>query len=259
MPTGSAMARATPIENTVSMSVVGIRSSTRAEADWPWWKNDLPKLPVTALPTKRANWTGSGSCRPSVRRRTARSASGASGMMSDTGSPLACRIANVTSETPTHTTTRRASRRTKNWVIAAAQPRSALRLGVEEPEPLVAAGGVLDALVDGQRVVLREQVDRRRLLADQLLDLRVRPLAGRLVQRRAALVDQLVQPLDPRVVLADPAARLRVEERVEHGVGVEDRVVAPRAVGAVGGLALYLQNLFPLLARVHHPVVRSTT
>jgi len=35
MPTGSAMARATPIENTVSMSVVGIRSSTRAEADWP--------------------------------------------------------------------------------------------------------------------------------------------------------------------------------------------------------------------------------
>src|SRR5207245_10030958 len=94
-------------------------------------------------------------------------------------------------------------------------------LGVEEPEPLVAAGGVLDALGDRQRVVLREQVDRRRLLADQLLDLRVRPLAGHLVQRRAALVDQLVEPLDPRVVLADPAARLRVEERVEHGVGVE--------------------------------------
>src|SRR2546430_3375161 len=55
--------------------------------------------------------------------------------------------------------------------------------------------------------------DRRRLLTDQLLDLRVRPLAGRLVERRAAFVDQLVQPLDPRVVLADPAARLRVEDR----------------------------------------------
>src|SRR5881296_1135939 len=240
MPTGSAMARATPIENTVSMSVVGIRSSTRAEADWPWWKNDLPKLPVTALPTKRANWTGSGSCRPSVRRRTARSASGASGMMSDTGSPLACRIANVTSETPVITTARRTSRRTRNEDIqvrgaetasptpphglgaGGAGARSGIRalalgLGVEEPEPLVAAGGVLDALGDRQRVVLREQVDRRRLLADQL-----------------------VQPLDPRVVLADPAARLRVEERVEHGVGVEDRVVAPRAVGAVGGLALGL-------------------
>src|SRR2546430_12702265 len=91
--------------------------------------------------------------------------------------------------------------------------------------------------------------DRRRLLTDQLLDLRVRPLAGRLVERRAAFVDQLVQPLDPRVVLADPAARLRVEERVEHGVGVEDRVVAPRAVGAVGGLALGLQKLVPRQAR----------
>src|SRR5437870_6283577 len=280
MPTGSAMARATPIENTVSMSVVGIRSSTRAEADWPWWKNDLPKLPVTALPTKRTNWTGSGSCRPSVRRRTARSASGASGMMSDTGSPLACRIANVTSETPVITTARRTSRRTRNEDIQVrgaetasptpphglgagkAGARSGIRalalgLGVEEPEPLVAAGGVLDALGDRQRVVLREQVDRRRLLADQLLDLRVRPLAGRLVQRRAALVDQLVEPLDPRVVLADPAARLRVEERVEHGVGVEDRVVAPRAVGAVGGLALGLQKLVPRRARVPHPRVRA--
>src|SRR5436309_2069278 len=228
MPTGSAMARATPIENTVSMSVVGIRSSTRAEADWPWWKNDLPKLPVTALPTKRANWTGSGSCRPSVRRRTARSASGASGMMSDTGSPLACRIANVTSETPVITTARRTSRRTRNEDIQVrgaetasptpphglgagkAGARSGIRalalgLGVEEPEPLVAAGGVLDA----------------------------------------------------RVVLADPAARLRVEERVEHGVGVEDRVVAPRAVGAVGGLALGLQKLVPRRSRVPHPRVRA--
>src|SRR2546427_6019296 len=123
MPTGSAMARATPIENTVSMSVVGIRSSTRAEADWPWWKNDLPKWPVTALPTKRGNWTGSGSWSPSVRRRTARSASGASGMMSDTGSPLACRIANVTSEPPVITTARRTSRRTRNADILSQRGR----------------------------------------------------------------------------------------------------------------------------------------
>src|SRR2546428_7024098 len=240
MPTGSAMARATPIENTVSMSVVGIRASTRAEADWPWWKNDLPKWPVTALPTKRATWTGNGSCRPSVRRRTARSASGASGMMSDTGSPLACRIANVTSETPVITTARRTSRRTRNddilsqrgrdgpsdtshglgagkagaragirplalklgaetapptppTALAPAKPALeirirplALKLGAEtapptpprglgaggpgarsgirslalglrgeEPEPLVAAGGVLDALGYRHRAVLR--------------------------------------------------------------------------------------------------------
>src|SRR5256712_13785343 len=78
---------------------------------------------MTALPTKRANWTGNGSCRPSVRRRTARSAWGASGMMSDTGSPLACRIANVTSETPVITTARRTSRRTRNADILSQRGR----------------------------------------------------------------------------------------------------------------------------------------
>jgi hypothetical protein len=49
-------------------------------------------------------------------RRTARSASGASGMMRATGSPLACRIAKVTSETPATTTTSRTRRRTTNAV-----------------------------------------------------------------------------------------------------------------------------------------------
>src|SRR3989441_1022269 len=254
MPTGSATARARPIESTVSRSVVGIRSMTSRKAG-ARWKKELPKSPVSARPKNRPNCTGRGSCKPRACRSTARSASGASGMMSDTGSPLACRIANVTSETPTHTTARRASRRTRNWVIAAAQPRSALRLGVEEPEPLVAAGGVLDALVDGQRVVLREQEDGRRLLADEVLDLRVDPLAARLIHRRARLVDELVESFHARVVLADPAARLGVEQRVEHGVGIEHRVVAPGAVGGVGGLALGLEELVPGRARVPHPGV----
>ena len=117
MPTGSAMAMASTIEQAVSSRVVGMRSRTRPKAGTRW-KNDVPKFPVTVLRAKRANWMGSGSCRPSVRRRTARSASGASGMMSDTGSPLACRIANVTSETPITTTTSRTSRRTTNAVTA---------------------------------------------------------------------------------------------------------------------------------------------
>src|SRR2546428_9550365 len=219
MPTGSATARARPIESTVSRSVVGIRSMTSRKAG-ARWKKELPKSPVSARPKNRPNCTGRGSCKPRACRSTARSASGASGMMSDTGSPLACRIANVTSETPVITTAGRRSRRTRNADIVSQRGRDgpsdtshglgagkagarsgirplALGLGVEEPEPLVAAGGVLDALGDRQRVVLREQVDRRRLLTDQLLDLRVRPLAGRLVERRAAFVDPLGQPLDP--------------------------------------------------------------
>src|SRR6266850_1915830 len=209
MPTGSAMSRASPMASTVRISVVGMRSMTRPKAG-ARWKNELPKLPVTARPKKRPNCTSSGSCRPSACRSTARSDSGASGIMRATGSPLACRMANVTSETPTHTTTSRTIRRTTNLVTTRPlTPRgSALRLGVEEPEPLVAAGRVLDALVDGQRVVLREQVDGRRLLADQVLDLRVDAPAPRLVHHRPRLVDHLVEPFHARVVLADPAAGL---------------------------------------------------
>jgi hypothetical protein len=113
MPTGRATTTASAIDSRVSVNVVGIRSMTRPNAGVRW-KKELPKSPRTARPTKRANCTGSGSCRPSAARSTARSASGASGMMSETGSPLACRIAKVTSETPTATTARRTSRRTRN-------------------------------------------------------------------------------------------------------------------------------------------------
>src|SRR5256714_7141370 len=186
------MGRASVIDSAVSSSVVGMRSITNPKAG-TGWKKEAPKSPVSARPTKRANCTASGSCRPSACRSAARSASGASGMISATGSPLACRMANVTSVTPITTTSRRISRRTTNAVTSQA---SALGPGVEEPEPLVAARGVLHALGDRQRVVLREQEDRRRLLADHPLDLRVRPLARVAVERRAALVDELVEPFD---------------------------------------------------------------
>src|SRR5262245_14596290 len=240
MPTGKAITIASSIEAAVSRSVVGMRSRTKAEAGWPWWKNDLPKLPVAALPTKRASCRGSGSVRPRASRSLARSASGASGIIRATGSPLACRIANVTSVTPAHTTTSLTTRRTKKAVIddggdlgdslqASAAPRRSPeprlfpRLGVVQPEPLVGARRVLHLLRHAERVVLGEQEDRRGLFSDQPLDLRVRPLALRLIDGRPSLVDEPVQTLDAGVVLAHPAARLGVIERVEHGVGVEHR------------------------------------
>ena len=96
--------------STVSSSVVGIRCITSGRAG-SRWKNDWPKSPRAMLRTKRANCTGSGSLKPMACRSTARSDSGASGIMSDTGSPLTCRIEKVTTDTPTSTTTRRMSRR----------------------------------------------------------------------------------------------------------------------------------------------------
>ncbi len=53
-------------------------------------------------------------------------------------------------------------------------------------------------------------------------------------------------------MLADPAAGLRVVERVQHRVGIEDRVVPPAAVLAVGRLALGLEELVPRGAGVPH-------
>jgi hypothetical protein len=52
-------------------------------------------------------------------------------------------------------------------------PSLLLGPGVEEPEPLVAAGLVLHLLRDAERVVLVEEVDVRRLLLEDPLDLRV--------------------------------------------------------------------------------------
>src|SRR5262245_14679641 len=175
-------------------------------------------------------------------------------MMSATGSPLACKIMKVTRETPTHTTSRRTTRR-----MIRAGTRSVLDAGVEEPEPFVAPGLIGDLLGDAEHVVLGPQEDARRVLLDEPLDLGVGPLPPGLVDRRAALVDQLVEAFDPRVPLADPAARLRVVERVKDGVGVEDRVVAPAPVLAVGGLALALEELVPGRTGVPHLGGRTDT
>ena len=59
-----------------------MRASTSGSAG-SRWKNDCPKSPRAMLPTKRANCTGRGSLKPMAWRSTARSASGASGIMSD--------------------------------------------------------------------------------------------------------------------------------------------------------------------------------
>src|SRR5260370_23717463 len=71
------------------------------------------------------------------------------------------------------------------------------------------------------------------------------PLPLRLVPARGALVDELVQPLDAGVPLADPAAGRGMEERMEHGVSVKNGVVSPGAVVPVGRLTVRLEDLVP--------------
>src|SRR5262249_13309567 len=157
-----------------------------------------------------------GSLNPIDCRSTARSASGASGIIRAIGSPLTWRMENVTSDTPTITTTRRASRRIRIAVMrgrgVGRRPDLFLRLGVVEREPLDAPRRVLDLLRHAERIVLGEQEERWCLLADQPLDPAVRRLALGLVERRAPLVDERVQPFDADVPLADPTSGLRVIE-----------------------------------------------
>ena len=64
MPKASAMSAA----SSVSSSVAGSRSAISDETLRPW-RRLRPNSPRTALPTKRANWTGNGLSRP----RSARS------------------------------------------------------------------------------------------------------------------------------------------------------------------------------------------
>src|SRR5918995_4932456 len=95
-----------------------------------------------------------------------------------------------------------------------------------------------------------EEEQARRLFLDELLNLRVGPLARVRIDGRARLIDQLVESLDPRVVLAHPAAGLRVIEGVQDRIGVEDRVVAPGAVIPMRRLAVGLEELVPRRSRV---------
>src|SRR6266571_7724510 len=218
MPTGTATASASATARQVNASVVGRRSVTRPNAGTRW-KNDWPKSPRAALATKRTSCRASESVSPSASRSLTRSASGASGMIRATGSPLAWRIENVTMETPIQTTTKRRRRRIRNADTAPPPDlASVLRLGREEPEPLVGPCLVRDLLRDAERVVLRIQEDRRRLFPDHPLDLRVDPLALRLIEARAGLVDELVEPLDARVLLAEPRHHLLEHRLLVDGV-----------------------------------------
>ena len=60
--------------------VVGMRSRTSGSAGLRW-KNDWPKSPRAMFPPKRTNCTAKGSLKPMFWRSTARSASGASGII----------------------------------------------------------------------------------------------------------------------------------------------------------------------------------
>ncbi len=182
------------------------------------WKKDCPKSPRTILPTKRTNCTGRGSLKPMDSRSTARSDSGASGIMSATGSPLTWRIANVTRDTPTqhhHEADDPANEQGQHGAPARGRRRPANRAaGFASKSQSHSSGraAYCDLLRDAEGVVLGPQEDAGRLLADHLLDLRVDALALGLVHARARLVDELVQPLHARVPLAVPAARLGVVE-----------------------------------------------
>ena len=153
-------------------------------------------------------------------------------MMRATGSPLACRIAKVTSETPDHHHERsRTSRRTTNAVTGAAAARYFFGLASKSQSHSSPRAAYSTFLRDGQGVVLSEQEDARAPRRGSSAGSARRSACAAPGRRGAPLVDQLVEAFDARVVLADPAPGLGVVERVQHGVGVEDGVVAPGAVG----------------------------
>ena len=153
---GSATASDSAIASTVSRSVVGMRSSTSGSAG-ARWKKDWPKSPRAVLARKRANCTGRGSLKPMAWRRAARSASGASGIMRATGSPLTWRMANVTSDhahehhdEADDPADEQGQHRAPSPGPAPPARATSRGLGVEEPEPLVPARRVLHLLRDAR-------------------------------------------------------------------------------------------------------------
>ncbi len=86
-PRGMPIAIATSPATTASSSVAGSRSAINTDTSRPW-RRLSPKSPVSARPTKRANWTGAGRSSPSAACNAARSAGVASWpIMLLTGSP----------------------------------------------------------------------------------------------------------------------------------------------------------------------------
>ena len=60
-----------------------------------------------------------------------------------------------------------------------------------------------------------------------------------------AMIDEVIQPWDARVPLADPPSRLCMVERMQDGISVERRVIPPGANKAVHCLSFALEELVP--------------
>src|SRR6266498_4411579 len=85
------------------------------------------------------------------------------------------------------------------------QPALFPQLRIVDPDPLIAAGLVHDALGDAQHIILMPQEDARRFLLNEALQLRVGGETLLRVKRRARFVDQLIQSWNTCVPLANPA------------------------------------------------------
>src|SRR5215471_12809402 len=127
MPAGTARQRARRSPAPASWKVAGSRSRTKPMAGSPW-RSDSPKLPWIAPVRKRPYWTIHGSSKPmAVRKRAMSSAVASGGRSSAAGSPVRCRIANTTTDTPKRTSTACHRRRRMYDFIQLPGPRNGPR------------------------------------------------------------------------------------------------------------------------------------
>src|SRR5215510_11318491 len=127
MPAGTARQRARRSPAPASWKVAGNRSRTKPMAGSPW-RSDSPKLPWIAPVRKRPYWTIHGSSKPiALRKRAMSSAVASGGRSSAAGSPVRCRIANTTTDTPKRTSTACHRRRRMYDFIQLRGPRNGPR------------------------------------------------------------------------------------------------------------------------------------
>src|SRR5947207_4617230 len=201
-----------------------MRSSTSAKAGVSLY-HELPKSPGTSRIANFQYCTYIGLSRPSsLWYRSYSSFPAFWGRRSRTGSPITWRIANARIEIPTTTTTS-----CRSWWTA--YRLSARRLFLprrreEHPVDLVRRRLVLDTVRDAPHAAQPPLEDVAGVVEEHLLRLHVNVGALLLVERRAALDDEVVQLL-VAVVAVGLAA---LEDVVQDRVGVEHRVVAPREV-----------------------------
>ena len=93
--------------------------------------------------------------------------------------------------------------------------------------------------------------------SNQVLDLRIGAQTFVSIDRRACLVDQLIQPRNAGIPFPDPATGFGVVERMQDGIGVECRVVPPAADEAIRRFTFSLEELIPGRSWIPDLEVRS--